>query len=139
MASICPAPCSTNFGNSRTLTPSGVTLGDFATTTVDRTFRLVYLIRNTITNLTTQDEQVNCFRNAAAHLQPGGLFVIENYIPALQQLPPLLDHRRRTQDLLIAAPVPLARRTRPHGPARGNDLARTLERLAPHAVHQPEP
>jgi SAM-dependent methyltransferase len=66
----------------------GVTLGDFATATVDRTFRLVYLLRNTITNLTTQDEQVNCFRNAAAHLQPGGLFVIENYIPALQQLPP---------------------------------------------------
>jgi SAM-dependent methyltransferase len=65
-----------------------VTLGDFATTRVDRTFGLVYLLRNTITNLTTQDEQVECFRNAAAHLRPGGRFVIENYIPALQQLPP---------------------------------------------------
>jgi SAM-dependent methyltransferase len=59
----------------------GVTVGDFASTTVDRTFRLAYLVRNTITNLTTQDEQVDCFRNVAAHLAPGGLFVIENYLP----------------------------------------------------------
>jgi SAM-dependent methyltransferase len=66
----------------------GVTIGDFATTTVGRTFQLAYLLRNTITNLTTQDEQVDCFRNVAEHLEPHGLFVIENYIPALQQLPP---------------------------------------------------
>jgi SAM-dependent methyltransferase len=65
-----------------------VTLGDFATTTVDASFDTVYLLRNTITNLTTQDDQVDCFRNAAAHLEPGGLFVIENYIPALRLLPP---------------------------------------------------
>ena len=65
-----------------------MTIGDFATANVDATFRLVYLVRNTITNLTTQDEQVECFRNAAAHLQTGGSFVIENYIPALQRLPP---------------------------------------------------
>ena len=65
-----------------------MTIGDFATTNVGATFRLVYLVRNTITNLTTQDEQVECFRNAAAHLQTGGTFVIENYIPALQRLPP---------------------------------------------------
>jgi len=64
-----------------------VTIGDFASVTVGRTFRLAYLLRNTITNLTTQDEQINCFRNVAAHLEPGGLFVIENYIPALQQIP----------------------------------------------------
>jgi SAM-dependent methyltransferase len=60
----------------------GVTAGDFATATVDRRFRLAYLVRNTITNLTSQDEQVACFRNAAAHLAPGGLFVVENYVPA---------------------------------------------------------
>jgi SAM-dependent methyltransferase len=65
-----------------------VTIGDFATTHVDGAFTLVYLLRNTITNLTTQDEQVACFRNAAAHLQPGGAFVIENYIPELRRLPP---------------------------------------------------
>lgn len=65
-----------------------VTVGDFATARVDRSFRLVYLLRNTITNLTSQDEQVDCFRNAAAHLEPGGVFVVENYIPALQRLPP---------------------------------------------------
>jgi SAM-dependent methyltransferase len=66
----------------------GVTIGDFATAKVSETFTLVYLLRNTITNLTTQDEQVECFRNVAAHLRPGGLFVIENYIPALRRLPP---------------------------------------------------
>lgn len=65
-----------------------VTVGDFATTRVDGTFTLVYLVANTITNLTTQEEQVACFRNAAAHLGPGGLFVIENYVPALQRLAP---------------------------------------------------
>jgi SAM-dependent methyltransferase len=65
-----------------------VTIGDFATAKVPGTFTLVYLLRNTITNLTTQDEQVECFRNAAAHLPPGGCFVIENYIPELRRLPP---------------------------------------------------
>ena len=51
----------------------GATTGDFATTRVDGTFRLVYLIRNTIANLTTQDAQVDCFRNAAAHLADGAV------------------------------------------------------------------
>jgi SAM-dependent methyltransferase len=54
-----------------------VAIGDFATTRVDGTFSLVYLVFNTIMNLTTQEEQVACFRNAAAHLEPGGRFVIE--------------------------------------------------------------
>jgi SAM-dependent methyltransferase len=66
----------------------GVTIGDFATTRVGGTFSLAYLVRNTIANLTTQDEQVACFRNVAAHLQPGGCFVIELYVPELQRLPP---------------------------------------------------
>jgi SAM-dependent methyltransferase len=65
-----------------------VTIGDFATTRVDGTFSLVYLVFNTIMNLTTQDEQVECFRNAAAHLEPGGCFVIEVGIPGLRRLPP---------------------------------------------------
>jgi SAM-dependent methyltransferase len=65
----------------------GVTIGDFATTRVDGTFRLAYLVRNTIMNLTTQDEQVECFRNVATHLEPGGCFVIECIVPALRQLP----------------------------------------------------
>jgi SAM-dependent methyltransferase len=65
-----------------------VTVGDFATIRVDGSFRLVYLVFNTIMNLTTQDEQVECFRNVAAHLKPGGCFVIEVIVPALQQLPP---------------------------------------------------
>jgi SAM-dependent methyltransferase len=65
-----------------------VVAGDYATTTIDRSFALVYLLRNTITNLVTQDEQVQAFRNAAAHLRPGGCFVVENYVPALRRLPP---------------------------------------------------
>lgn len=66
----------------------GVTIGDIATTTVAGSFTLVYLVFNTIMNLTTQAAQVACFRNAAAHLQPGGRFVIEVGIPDLQRLPP---------------------------------------------------
>lgn len=65
-----------------------VTIGDFATTVVDGRFSLVYLVYNTIENLTTQDEQVDCFRNAARHLEPGGVFVIEVEVPQLQRLPP---------------------------------------------------
>ena len=65
-----------------------VTIGDFATTKVDGSFKLAYLVRNTITNLTTQDEQVDCFGNVARHLEPGGFFVIEVYVPELQRLPP---------------------------------------------------
>jgi len=66
----------------------GVTIGDFATTRVEGTFRLAYLVFNTITNLTSQDEQVECFGNVAEHLEPGGHFVIEVFVPTLQQLPP---------------------------------------------------
>src|SRR5213080_3154617 len=66
----------------------GVTIGDFATTRVDGTFALAYLVFNTINNLTTQDEQVACFQNVAAHLASGGCFVIEVGVPALQRLPP---------------------------------------------------
>ena len=66
----------------------GVTIGDFATTKVDGTFSLAYLVFNTIMNLTTQDEQVACFENVAAQLEPGGCFVIEVMVPALRLLPP---------------------------------------------------
>jgi SAM-dependent methyltransferase len=65
-----------------------VTIGDFATTRVDGVFRVAYLVANTIMNLTTQDEQVACFRNVAAHLEPGGTFVIEVLVPGLRRLPP---------------------------------------------------
>jgi SAM-dependent methyltransferase len=65
-----------------------LTVGDIARTRVEGTFRLAYLVFNTITNLTTQDEQVACFRNAAAHLEPGGCFVIEVFVPELRRVPP---------------------------------------------------
>lgn len=65
----------------------GVTIGDFASATVDGTFTVAFLVVNTIMNLTTQEEQVACFRNVAAHLEPGGCFVIEVQVPRLQRLP----------------------------------------------------
>jgi len=65
-----------------------VTIGDMATTQLAGRFRLVYLVFNTIGNLTTQDQQVACFANAAAHLEPGGCFLIEVGVPDLRRLPP---------------------------------------------------
>ena len=65
-----------------------VTIGDFASTRVAGIFSVAYLVWNAITNLTTQDEQVACFENAAAHLRPGGCLVVEVDVPALQRLPP---------------------------------------------------
>ncbi len=65
-----------------------MTIGDFATARVEGVFSLVYVVANTIMNLTTQDEQVACFENAAEHLQPGGRFLIEVIVPGWQRLPP---------------------------------------------------
>ncbi|MFB7917237.1 class I SAM-dependent DNA methyltransferase [Streptomyces sp. NPDC056061] len=65
-----------------------VALGDMATAAVPGEFTLVYLVYNTISNLLTQDEQVECFRNAARHLAPGGRFVVEVEVPPLRFLPP---------------------------------------------------
>jgi SAM-dependent methyltransferase len=65
-----------------------VTIGDFATTRVDGTFSLAYVVFNTIMNLTRQEDQVACFENAANHLGPGGCFVVEVGVPALRVLPP---------------------------------------------------
>ena len=67
---------------------AAATIGDFATTRVEGTFSLVFLVFNTICNLTTQDDQVACFQNAADHLEPGGCFVIEVGTPDLQRLSP---------------------------------------------------
>lgn len=65
-----------------------VTIGDMATTRVEGVFSLVYLVFNTLGNLRTQDEQVECFRNAARHLTPGGHFVIEMWVPGIRRFPP---------------------------------------------------
>ena len=64
------------------------TIGDFSTTRVPGTFRLAYVVWNTIMNLTTQAAQVACFRNVAEHLEPGGRFVVEVGVPELRRLPP---------------------------------------------------
>ncbi len=65
-----------------------VTIGSYTNAKVDGRFKLVYLVYNTITNVLTQDEQVETFCNATAHLEPGGCFVIEVGVPDLQRLPP---------------------------------------------------
>ena len=64
-----------------------VAIGDFSTTRIAGEFAVVYLVFNTIFNLVTQDAQVACFENAAAHLRSGGRFVIETGVPGLQSLP----------------------------------------------------
>src|SRR2546423_757972 len=65
-----------------------VTVGDIATTSVEGVFSVAYIVANTIMNLTTQDEQVACFQNVGAHLEPHGYFVMEVLVPRLQRLPP---------------------------------------------------
>ncbi|MFN2486443.1 MAG: class I SAM-dependent methyltransferase [Acidimicrobiia bacterium] len=65
-----------------------VTIGDMTTTRVPGTFKLVYLVANTIMNVTTQDEQLRVFANAAAHLETGGHFVVEVIVPQLRSVPP---------------------------------------------------
>ena len=66
---------------------AGVTIGDMTTTRVPGTFKLVYLVANTIMNVTTQDDQLAVFANAAAHLEPGGCFVVEVIVPQLRRVP----------------------------------------------------
>jgi SAM-dependent methyltransferase len=66
-----------------------VVIGDMATAVAPGRYSLVYLVYNTISNLLTQQEQVACFRNAARHLQPGGRFAIELWVPELRKLPPM--------------------------------------------------
>ncbi len=63
-----------------------VTIGDFSATTVDGSFSLVYIVFNTINNLTSQEAQAACFANAAAHLEPGGCFVVEVGVPPSEPL-----------------------------------------------------
>ena len=105
-----------------------VTIGDFATATANGSFRVAYLVANTIMNLTSQAAQVACFRNVAAHLEPGGYFVIEVGVPRLQRLPPGetfqvfdasdehwgIDEYDTVDQGLISASFPAARR-RPVG------------------------
>ncbi len=66
--------------------------GDFSCTSVDGSFDLVYLVFNTLMNLTSQEAQLACFQNAANHLVPGGHFVVEVMMPRLQWLNPGSKH-----------------------------------------------
>jgi len=64
-----------------------ITMGDMASAAVNDQFSLVFLVYNSIDNLTTQAQQTACFRNAARHLKPGGRFLVETLVPPLQRLP----------------------------------------------------
>jgi hypothetical protein len=64
-----------------------VTIGDMTCTRVAGEFTLVYLVANTLMNVTTQDEQVAIFQNAATHLGIGGRFVVEVIVPQLRRVP----------------------------------------------------
>lgn len=76
-----------------------VAMGDMTATSIDGTFRLVYLVFNTIGNVETQERQAACFTNAAAHLEPGGSFVVEVGVPDLRRLVP-------GQDAIVFAHAP---------------------------------
>jgi len=65
-----------------------VVTGDMASSTVPERFSLVYVVWNSIGNLRIQEEQVQCFRNAARHLSPGGRFVVELWVPGIRRFPP---------------------------------------------------
>lgn len=65
-----------------------VVVGDMATTVLPGEFGLVYVVWNSIGNLRTQDEQVQCFANAARHLASGGRFVVELWVPGIRRFPP---------------------------------------------------
>ncbi len=65
-----------------------VTVGDMTTTRLPDRFELVYIVANSLMNVTTQEEQLAVFSNAAAHLAPGGHFVIELIVPQLRRVPP---------------------------------------------------
>ncbi|MGO9962171.1 MAG: class I SAM-dependent DNA methyltransferase [Acidimicrobiales bacterium] len=64
-----------------------VAIGDMTTARVPGTFKLVYLVANTIMNVTTQEDQIAVFANAAAHLEPAGSFVVEVVVPQLRSVP----------------------------------------------------
>jgi hypothetical protein len=59
-----------------------VTIGDFADVPVSGSYRLIYVVFNTLFNLLTQDHQVRCFENVASHLEDGGAFVVETFVPS---------------------------------------------------------
>ncbi len=86
--SSCRRTWSNNCAPSLVATRSPVVVGDMPSATAAGDFALVYLVYDTIMKVTTQDEQVAVFENAAAHLEPGGRFVVEVVVPQVRRLPP---------------------------------------------------
>ena len=58
-----------------------VTIGDMADVGVSGRHRLIYVVANSLFNLLTQEDQVRCFENVAAHLEDDGVFLIEVFRP----------------------------------------------------------
>jgi SAM-dependent methyltransferase len=102
-----------------------VAIGDFATARADGAFSLAYLVFNTINNLITQDAQVACFEHVAAHLEPGGHFVIEVGVPQLQRLP-----ARRNHTDVLANPHPPGLRRVSTSPSRASSRTTTSSSTA---------
>ena len=117
-----------------------VALGDYATTCVDGTFTLVYLLFNTINNQTTQEGQLATFANAAAHLATDGCFVVEVGVPGLAPLEifDLGDTHVGIDERHPGTPRGLAGGARPDGAPRWHGAPRALERLEPRALHRRE-
>jgi predicted TPR repeat methyltransferase len=63
-----------------------VRIGNYADVDADGRYRLIFVVYNTLSNLQTQDEQVRCFANVAAHLEDGAVFVVEAGVPDLDEL-----------------------------------------------------
>jgi SAM-dependent methyltransferase len=74
-----------------------ITIGDFADVSVEGRYSLVYIVFNTLFVLQTQEAQIRCFRNVAAHLAPDGVFVVETFVPDLSRFD--RDQRVETEDV----------------------------------------
>jgi SAM-dependent methyltransferase len=121
-----------------------VEIGDMAEVRVKDTFDLIYLVFNTIFNLTTQEAQVRCFHNAARHLSAKGVFVVETVVPDFSEyvdgqdrcLPTHRDQRRRHADGPAFHALCLALRTRPYGTIGRSGAPRTLGVVGPLSIHR---
>jgi SAM-dependent methyltransferase len=104
-----------------------VVMGDFADVPVDGSYRLVYLVYNTLFNLLTQDDQVRCFQNVAEHLDDDGVFVVEAFVPGYL-------HRLRDDQYVDAEHIAVGRVTLDVG--RHDPVAQVLDES--HVVLSPE-
>lgn len=104
-----------------------VTMGDFADVGVDDTFPLIYLSFNTLFALLTQERQVECFQNVASHLEPGGRFVIDCFVPDMKRWD---DHNTRMAVSSISSNKEHAYEMSIHHPIEQTITSHQVRRLA---------